>query len=190
PVVIAGGELRRADIEFAVLIFAEAFTVGNDHGADSVAAADMAVVVDLDATWRARQREGLCQGAKQFLLRRPVREFPPQRLAGIGKRMLPQFLTLAALGHRHFDSALALGCQRLRQEFALLEIMRHEDATRRWLVVVELREESTQHLARLEGAIGFWEVGAVTPVLSGAKEEYLDTRISPGLVHSENVSLF
>src|SRR5207245_3810447 len=49
-VVVPRRELRRADVELAVLIPPEPLGTGDDHGADGVRALDLAVVIDLDAT--------------------------------------------------------------------------------------------------------------------------------------------
>ena len=57
------------------------------------------------------------------------------------------------------------------------------------LVVVELREERAQHLARLERAVGLGEIGAVAPVLSGAEEEHLDAAEAALLMDGEHVGL-
>src|SRR6478609_2138394 len=57
--VVARHQVGGTDIEFAVLVFLEPLRPGDDHGADGVAALDVAVVVDLDAARRARQGEAL-----------------------------------------------------------------------------------------------------------------------------------
>ena len=57
------------------------------------------------------------------------------------------------------------------------------------LVVVELREERAQHLARPERAVGLGEIGAVAPVLAGAEEEHLDADEAAVLMHGEHVGL-
>ena len=98
--IVAGGQVGRADVEFAVLAFAKALRPGDDHGADRVRALDVAVVVNLDAARRARQAESLGELAQQFLLRRGFGELAAERLARIGERVLDQILLLAALRHR------------------------------------------------------------------------------------------
>src|SRR5665213_509438 len=68
-VIVARIEIGRADVELAVLVLAETFRPRHHHGADRIAAGDVAIVVDLDAARLARQRECLRHGLEQFLLR-------------------------------------------------------------------------------------------------------------------------
>src|SRR5207244_1491098 len=103
----------------------------------------------------------------------------------VGQGMLHQLLALTALRYRNFNLALALGRQRLRQKFSLIEIVRNEDTPWRRLVVIKLRKECTQHFARVEGAVSFREVCPVAPILSGAEEKYFHTGIAAGLMHGE-----
>src|SRR3984893_5913077 len=67
--------------------------------------------------------------------------------------------------------------------------MRKENAARRRLVVIELRQERAQHFARFKRAIGTREVGAIAPVLPGAEEEYLDARVPALLVYADSIRL-
>src|ERR1043166_1682102 len=67
-VVVAGGEVGRADVELAILIFAKALRPRDNKGADRVRPLDMAVVVNLDASRRLRKAESLCERAEQPLL--------------------------------------------------------------------------------------------------------------------------
>jgi hypothetical protein len=67
--------------------------------------------------------------------------------------------------------------------------VRQEEQTRAGLVVVELGEEGTQHLGRLQRRIGLGEIGAVAPVLPGAEEEHLDAALAALLVDGEDVRL-
>ena len=97
--VVAGREIGGADVELAILVLLKALRTGDDHGADRVAALDVAVVVDLDAPRHSRQREGLGQQLQQLALRRGLGELARQRLARIGERVIDQILLLAALGH-------------------------------------------------------------------------------------------
>ncbi len=57
------------------------------------------------------------------------------------------------------------------------------------LVVVELRQERAQHLARLQRRIGLRKIGAVAPVLAGAEEKHLDADLAALLMDGENVRL-
>ena len=107
----------------------------------------MAVVVDLDAPRRARQAEGLGKLPQQLLLRGGFGELAPKRLARVGERVLDQILFLAALRQQDLDLVAALGGKRLRQQFAVLDVVGDQDQPRARLVVVELREERAEHLA-------------------------------------------
>ena len=147
PIVVAGRELLRADVELAVLVFAEAFRARHDHGADRIGPGDMAVVIDLDAARRPRQREGLGQRFQEPLLRGRIGKLARQRLARIGQRVLHQFLALAALRHRDLDLVFAFGGKRRSEQRAFLEFVRHQNTARRRFVVVELRQKRAQHFA-------------------------------------------
>src|SRR3954468_10495876 len=65
--------------------------------------------------------------------------------------------------------------------------MGQENAARRRLVIIELREERAQHLARLERAVGTREVGAVAPILPGTEEKHLHARVAALLMNGEHV---
>ena len=149
----------------------------------------MAVVVDLDAARRPRQTERLRHGAEQALLRRGVGELAGQGLARIGERVSDQFLALATLRRRDLDLAPRLRRQSVGEQRDVLEGVRDQHEPRRRLVVVELRDECAQHLARLERAIGLRNIGAVAPVLTGAEEEHLHAGVAAVLVHGEDVGL-
>src|SRR5207248_9262710 len=111
------------------------------------------------------------------------------RLARIGERMVDQLLLLAALRGRDLDLMPALDRERFAEQRAVLDLVRQEDATRRRLIVIELRQKRAEHFARFERAVRAREVGAVAPVLTGAEEEHLDARISALLVHGEHVGV-
>src|SRR5262249_43743833 len=169
--IIAGREVGRANIELAILILAEALGAGDDHGANRVRALDVAVVVDLDAARRSRQSEAFGERGPQPALRGPVRKLAAQRPARVGERMVDELLLLAAGRACHFNLAAALGGECLRQQLAFREGMRDQNDARRRLVVVELRQERTQHLAGVEAAVGLGKISAVTPVLTLPAEE-------------------
>src|SRR5471032_1393611 len=101
--------------------------------------------------------------------------------------MLHKIPALAALGNNDLDLAAALGAERLGEQVALLEFVRHQHQPRRRLVVVELRHERAEHLGRAEGAISFREISAVAPILSGAEKEHLDAIVAAGLMQREYV---
>ncbi len=69
--IVAGVRSAESDVEFAIVLFAEALGPGDDQpGTDlHVRALDMAVVVNLNAPRRPRQGESLRQRPQQFLLR-------------------------------------------------------------------------------------------------------------------------
>ena len=98
-----------------------------------------------------------------------------------------QFLALAALRHADFDFTAAFAGEGFREQRAFLEFVRHQHQPRRRLVIVELRHECAQDFSRAERAIGFREIGAVAPVLPGAKEKHLDAIIAAGLMQCEHV---
>src|SRR5262249_35822533 len=88
------------------------------------------------------------------------------------------------------DLVVALCGQRLCKQFALLDVAGQEDEARTRLVVVELREKCAQHLAKAERPVGAGEIGAVTPILAGAKEERLDAEEAAVLEDREYICLF
>src|SRR5471032_263203 len=104
--------------------------------------------------------------------------------------MLHQVLALSALWNADLNFATALGAERVAEQLAFLELMRHQHQPRRRLVVIELRHEGAEHFGRSERAIGFREIGAVAPVLSGAEEEHLDAIVAAGLMQREYVGFF
>ena len=186
-VVVARGEVRRLDVELAVLVLDEAVGTGDDHRAHGVAALDVAVVVDLDPARRPRQFEHALQALEQAELRGIVGEFAAERFAGVGERMIDEILLLAAARHADLDLEAGLGGERGRKQLGLLDLVRQQDQLRRRLVVVELREERVEHFARRQAAVGAREVGAVAPVLAGAEEEHLDAGIAALLMDCEQV---
>ena len=138
-VIVAGGDVLGPDVELAVLVLAESFLAGDDHGADGVGSLDMAVVVDLDAARHARQLKNVRQRLEQFLLRGRFRKLSRQRFARVSQRVVDEVLLLAALGRGDLDAIAALRRQRLGQKRALTEILRNQDQARARLVVIELR---------------------------------------------------
>ena len=94
-----------------------------------------------------------------------------------------------ALRNANVHLALGLGRQRLCEKLAVGHVVGDEDQLRHRLVVVELRDEAVEHLLHGQRAIGLGEVGAVAPVLAGAKEEHLDARLPAVLRGGEDVGL-
>src|SRR5262249_26901699 len=152
-------------------------------------ALDVAVVVDLDAPRRPRQRKDLGQQLQQLALGRTLGKLARQRLARIGERVIDEILLLAALGHAHLDLVAALGAQGLGEQRALLDLVGDEDGARARLVVVKLGEKRAQHLAGRERAVGLGEIRAIAPVLAGAEKEHLHAVEAAGLMHGEHVGL-
>jgi hypothetical protein len=66
--IVARRDVRRADVELAVLVLHEPFRPGDDHRADRVGAHDVRVVVDLDAARRLFQTERLGKAGQQARL--------------------------------------------------------------------------------------------------------------------------
>src|ERR1019366_894734 len=68
-----------------------------------------------------------------------------------------------------------------------LDGMREQNELRRRLVVVKLREERAQHFLGGERFLRARKIGAVAPVLPGAKKESLDAGIAALLMEGEHV---
>ena len=98
-------------------------------------------------------------------------------------------MRLAALRNADLHFVGALDRQRLRQQVALGDLVREQDAAWARLVVVELREEFPEHLRRAQRPIRPREVRAVTPVLSGAEKEHLDAGESAVLIGRKHIGL-
>src|SRR5262249_2910912 len=128
--------------------------------------------------------------AEEALLRRGFCELAAERLARVGERMLHQVFLLATLRDQHFHAAAALHAERFADQHSIGHVVRHEDATRRRLIVVKLSDERAEHVLGSERAVGAREICAVAPVLSGAEEEYFDTREAAFLMQREHIGLF
>src|SRR5205085_11156324 len=136
-----------------ILVFAETLGPRDDHGANRVRALDVAVIVDLNAARGFTQAERLGERREQVLLRLRFGKLAPKRLARIRECVIDQFLLLAAPWQRDLDLMPAFHTQRLREQCAILNLVRQEDAARRRLVVIELREKRAEYLARFERAV-------------------------------------
>src|SRR5471032_1434524 len=101
--------------------------------------------------------------------------------------MQHQFLALASLRNADLDLAAAFGAERLGKQVALFEFMRHQHQPRRRLVVVELRHERAENVLRTEQTVSLREIGAITPILSGAEEKHLYAIVAAGLMQREYV---
>src|SRR5882672_5204420 len=187
--IITRRDVRGFDVELAVLILTQALRSGDDHGADRVGALNMTVVVDLDAARRPCQPEGPGERGKEPLLGRRLGKLAAERLAGVGERVLDDVALAAPARHQELHFAVALDGERLRQQFAVLDLLRQQDEAWTRLVVVELREKRAQYLAGSERPVGARKIGAIAPVLAGAKEEYLDAEKAAVLEDRENIRL-
>jgi hypothetical protein len=78
PVVVAGRQLGRADVELAVLALHEALRPGHDHAAHRVGALDVAVVVDLDPLGRASRPNASQTPASSLVWAEPSAIFRPR----------------------------------------------------------------------------------------------------------------
>jgi hypothetical protein len=151
PEIIAGGDVGRFDVELAVLVFHEPFRPGDDHAADGIGAHDVGVVVDLDAARRMGRFEGLGQPFQKPRLAGAVGKLaghaPRAHWSCVGStrsRFSPR------LGFADLDAPPALWLKASAIRSAGSEIVRGQDQLGDRLVVVELREEALQHLARLD----------------------------------------
>ena len=68
--------------------------------------------------------------------------------------------------------------------------MARQNELRQRFVVVELRDETFEHRARVQAPIRLRIIRAIAPVLPGAEEEHLDARLSALLVRGKHVRLF
>ena len=186
-VVVARRQAFGFDVELAVLVLDEAVRARHDHGADGIGALDVAVVVDLDPLRRMRQPKRGDHRLQQPSLGRGIGELAAERLARIGQRVRDQFLLFAAPRRGDFHLESGLDRERIGQQFGFFDLVRQQDEFRRRFVVVELREERGQHLFRSKRFLRARKIGAVAPVLSGAKEEHLDAGISALLMDGEHV---
>ena len=84
----------------------------------------------------------------------------------------------------------ALDGERFGEQFALVEVVRQQNAPRTRLVVIELGQERIEHFAGQERAVGAGKIGAVAPVLAGAEEKHFDAGEAAVLVGGEYIGLF
>ncbi len=189
PEVVAGGQIRPADVELAVLRLDEALGPRDHHRADRVRPHDVAVVIDLDPLGRPVEPEGLPQPLQQRRLAGALGHAPGQRLAGVARGLLdqPRLLAPQRLGDRHL--APELGGERVHQQVGVVRHVAGQDQSRRGLVAVELPDEGLEDLARLRPRPGAREVGAVAPVLMRADEEHLHAGVAALLVQCNNIRL-
>ena len=176
----------------------------DDHRANRLCPAGVGVVVDFDATRAGGQSEQPAERRQQFLLARILGQFAPERLPRIGQRVFDQFALLAALGRQHLDPAhraprrdarrgrraFGANIKRVLQNLAVLDFMREQNQRRRRMLAVKLRQKRTQHLLFRKALIGAGKIGAVAPVLKGAKKERLDAEAPRVLGDREDVGLF
>ena len=147
----------------------------------------MAVVVHLDPLRHPRQAERLGELAQELSLRRRLGKLAAQRLPRIGERMLDQILSLAAPRHRNLHLVTALGAQRLRQKFVIVDVVRDQDQARTRFVVIELGQKRAEDFFGRNRPVGLGEIGAIAPVLSGAEEKHLDACETALLMERKNI---
>ena len=137
-----------------------------------------------------RQPERGDQALQQSALGRGIGELAPQRLARIGQRVCDQLLFLAAPRRRDFHLGAGLDGERVSEQLLLLDLVRQQNELRWGFVVVELREQRRQYFFRSERLLRARKIGAVAPVLPGAKEEDFDAEITAFLMDGEHIGLF
>ena len=96
----------------------------------------------------------------------------------------------AARGHADFDLAFGFERQRFCQHLAAWYIVRKQDQARHRLVVIELRDETIEHVFDSKGPVGLRIVGAIAPVLAGAEEEHLNAGLPAVLMGCEHIGFF
>ncbi len=104
--------------------------------------------------------------------------------------MFDQFALLPALGRQHLDAPFRANVERVLQNLAILDFMREQNQRRGRVLAVKLRQKRPQHLLFREALIGARKIGAVAPVLKGAKKERLDAEAPRVLGDREDVGLF
>ena len=104
-VIVAGRELRRFDVELAILAFLETVRPRHDHAAQRVRALDVRIVIDLDAFGRRFEAEGFGNTFQQFALRAVLGLPAAQLLARVLQRHVDDLALLAPLRHGDFDLA-------------------------------------------------------------------------------------
>ena len=77
--------------------------------------------------------------------------------------------------------------ERLREQLGVFDRSRQQKQPRRGALTIKLRQESAEHFARRQAAIGAREIGAVAPVLIRAEEKNLDTELARIFGDRENV---
>src|SRR5260370_40061813 len=119
--IIARRDVRRFDVELAVLVLTQALRSRDDHGADRIRALDMTIVVDLNAARRPCPGEGPGERGEAPLLGGRLGKLAAERLAGVGERVLDNVALSASARHEDLHLAVALDGERLRQQFAVLD---------------------------------------------------------------------
>ena len=128
--------------------------------------------------------------AEQALLACVFGELAAERLPRILKRVVHEFALLAALRREHFDAAAKPRGQHFFKQRAVLDRMREKDAARRRVLLIKLRKKGVEDFGLGQRRVGAGEVGAIAPVLIGAKEERFDAEASGVLGDGEDVGFF
>jgi len=101
--------------------------------------------------------------------------------------MFDQFALFAPARHGDRDLAVGTFGERLLQQVAFRNVVGQKHQTRARLVVVKLRQETLQNLRRREALVGAGEIGAIAPVLSGAKEKHLNAGLAAVLEAGKDI---
>src|SRR5215208_572239 len=185
--IIAKRARFAAHVEFAVLVFDEAFGPRDDHGTHGLGTLDVGIVEDLDPPGPGVQTEDPCDAVEQPRLRLRFSEPAAECLLGIGKGMIDERAFFTALRHKNLDAPSGTGAESLRKQVLFFDRMGEEDEWGQGLVVIELGEERAEDFGLGEAFIGTGKIGAIAPVLTCAEEEYLDAGVAGLLCDGEEV---
>ena len=176
--VIPRRDVIPLDVELAIAVFHEPFRPGDNHAAHRIGALNVAVVVDLNALRRPVKIKHLRHPLQQLGLRGGLTHFTGQAFPRIPRRTFHKLCLLAALGHGDLNLAPRLGPQRLRHQLGVFNGMRQDQLPWRLLAVIELPNESLQHLSCLHIHTHARIEIPVAPVLIGSDEEHLHTGLT------------
>jgi len=98
-----------------------------------------------------------------------------------------QFALFAPARHGDRDFAVGAFGERLLQQVAFRDVVGQKHQTRAGLVVVKLRQETLQNLRCREALVGAREIGAIAPVLPGAKEKHLNAGLAAVLEAGKDI---
>src|SRR5271165_1666580 len=149
----------------------------------------MGVVIDLDAPRGRGKPEGFAERCEQFLLARVLSELSRQGLARTGQGVLHELARRAALRRRDLHPLLRPHIKRVLEHLAVLDLVRKQNERRGGVLAIKLREKGRKHFLFRERLVGARKIGAIAPVLIGAKEEGLDAETPGVLGDREHVRL-